>query len=131
MIGTYQVFIKYLLNEYIKPRIKWGRLHNFFMITLFLNNLFIFCWHSLIFNNYRGKKNIKKKKKKHTHKKKKLSNTMLILVKNAFLTVVLIAKSCPTLCNPMDCSPPGSSVQGISQAIILEWVAISFSRGSS
>ena len=41
------------------------------------------------------------------------------------------ARSCPTLCNPMDCSPPGSSVHGISQAGILEWVAISFSRGSS
>ena len=36
-----------------------------------------------------------------------------------------------TLCGPMDCSPPASSVQGISQARILEWVAISFSRGSS
>ena len=34
-------------------------------------------------------------------------------------------------CNPMTCSPPGSSVHGISQARILEWVAISFSRGSS
>ena len=34
-------------------------------------------------------------------------------------------------CNPMDCSPPGSSVPGILQARILEWVAISFSRGSS
>ena len=41
------------------------------------------------------------------------------------------AQSYPTLCNPMDCSPPGSSVHGISQAGILEWVAISFSRGSS
>ena len=36
-----------------------------------------------------------------------------------------------TLCNPVDCSPPGSSVHGILQARILEWVAISFSRGSS
>ena len=36
---------------------------------------------------------------------------------------------CPTLCGPMDCSPPGSSVHGIFQARILEWVAISFSRG--
>ena len=44
---------------------------------------------------------------------------------------VLIAQSSPTLCNPMDCSPPGSSVCGITQAKILEWVAISFSRGSS
>ena len=36
-------------------------------------------------------------------------------------------KSCPTLCDPMDCSPPGSSVHGIFQARILEWVAISSS----
>ena len=43
----------------------------------------------------------------------------------------LVAQSCPTLCDPMDCSPPGSSVHGISQARILEWVAISFSRRSS
>ena len=38
------------------------------------------------------------------------------------------AQSCPTLCDPMNCSPPGFSVHGISQARILEWVAISFSR---
>ena len=38
---------------------------------------------------------------------------------------------CLTLCNPMDHSPPGSSVHGILQARILEWVAIPFSRGSS
>ena len=43
--------------------------------------------------------------------------------------VCLIAKSCPTLCDPMDSSPPGSSVHGIFQARILEWVAISFPRG--
>ena len=40
-------------------------------------------------------------------------------------------QSCPTLCNPIDNSPLGSSVAGILQARILEWVAISFSRGSS
>ena len=40
-------------------------------------------------------------------------------------------QSCLTLCHPMDCSPPGSSVHGILQARILERVAISFSRGSS
>ena len=39
-----------------------------------------------------------------------------------------VAQSCPTLCNPMDCSPPGSSVRGIFQARIQEWVAISFSK---
>ena len=44
---------------------------------------------------------------------------------------VLVTQSCPTLCSPMDCSPPGSSVQGILQARILEWAAIPFSRGSS
>ena len=42
-----------------------------------------------------------------------------------------VAQSCPTLCNPMDCGPPGSSVHGIFQARVLEWVAISFSKGSS
>ena len=40
-------------------------------------------------------------------------------------------QACLTLCNPMDCSLPGSSVHEISQAKILAWVAISFSRGSS
>ena len=43
----------------------------------------------------------------------------------------VVAQSCPTLCNPMDCSLPGSSVHGISQTRVLEWVAISFLRGSS
>ena len=42
-----------------------------------------------------------------------------------------VAQSCPTLCGPMDCSLPGSSVHGIFQARILEWVAIFFPRGSS
>ena len=46
------------------------------------------------------------------------------------LVWVLDAQLCPTLCNPMDWSPPGSSVHGILQGRILEWVAISFSRGS-
>ena len=42
-----------------------------------------------------------------------------------------VTQSCPTLCNPMDCSLQGSSVYGIFQAIVLKWIAISFSRGSS
>ena len=41
-----------------------------------------------------------------------------------------VTQSCPTLYDPVDCSLPGSSIHGISQARILEWVAISFSRGS-
>ena len=42
-----------------------------------------------------------------------------------------VAQSCPTLCDLIDCSLPGSSVHGIFQARMLEWVAVSFSRGSS
>ena len=42
-----------------------------------------------------------------------------------------VAQSCLTLCDPIDCSLPGSSVHGIFQAIVLEWIAISFSSGSS
>ena len=42
-----------------------------------------------------------------------------------------VTQLCPTLCDPMDCSLPSSSIHGILQARILEWIAISFSRGSS
>ena len=42
-----------------------------------------------------------------------------------------VSQSCPTLCDPIDCSLPGSSVHGIFQATVLKWIAISFSRGSS
>ena len=44
---------------------------------------------------------------------------------------MLVTQSCLTLCDPMDCIPPGSSVHGILQARILEWVAIPFSGRSS
>ena len=44
---------------------------------------------------------------------------------------VLVTQLCPTLCNPMDCSPSGSPVREILQARILEWFDISFSRGTS
>ena len=62
-----------------------------------------------------------------------------ILVCLAFFTIhlshpymcVLVIQLCPTLCNLMDCNPPGSSVHVILQARILEWGAIPFSRGSS
>ena len=50
---------------------------------------------------------------------------------NSYSFTCVHTQSCPTLCDPKDCSPPGSSVHGILQAGILEWVAISFSRGSS
>ena len=47
------------------------------------------------------------------------------------IVCVCVSQSCLTLCDPMDCSLPHSSVHGISQARILEWVALPFSRGSS
>ena len=50
------------------------------------------------------------------------------LLKLISVLYVLVTQSCLTLRNPMDCSPPGSSVHGILQARILEWVAISFCR---
>ena len=47
------------------------------------------------------------------------------------IVCVCVSCSVPTLCDPMDCSLTGSSVRGILQARILEWVAISFSKESS
>ena len=47
------------------------------------------------------------------------------------LYLVKVTQSCPTLCNPMDCGPPGSSVHEILQARMLEWEAVPFFRGSS
>ena len=60
--------------------------------------------------------------------KLEFTNVILILILKSESEV---AQSCLTLCDPMDCSPQGSSVHGILQARILKWVAISFSRGSS
>ena len=47
-----------------------------------------------------------------------------------YICCYLVAKLCPIVCNPVDCNPPGFSIHGISQARILEWIAIPFSRGS-
>ena len=52
-------------------------------------------------------------------------------VQMTFLPLVWVAQLCLTLCDPTDCSPPGSSVHGILLARILEWVAMPSSRGSS
>ena len=63
-----------------------------------------------------------------------LWNMIFTISKTPQSLCVLCAKSpqsCPTLCNPMDCSPSGSSLHGILQARKLEWLAIPFSRGSS
>ena len=54
---------------------------------------------------------------------------LIIVLYSKFNLHILKLQSCLIVCNPMDCSLPGSSVHGIIQARILEWVAISFSRG--
>ena len=56
---------------------------------------------------------------------------ILVCSQNSAPFIIVVAQSCLTLCHPMDCSLPGSSVHGIFQARILEWLAISFSRESS
>ena len=56
---------------------------------------------------------------------------LLMKVKEESESESVVAQSRPTLCDPMDCSLPGSTIHGIFQARILEWVAISFSRRSS
>ena len=62
----------------------------------------------------------------------KMVNFMFISLPQKITYVcVLVTQLCPTLCNLMDCNPPGSSVHGIRQTRILEWIAISFSRVSS
>ena len=54
-----------------------------------------------------------------------------LLINSNSAVLCLVAQSYSTLCDPMDCSPPGSSVHGILQARILEWVAKPSSTGSS
>ena len=68
---------------------------------------------------------------KQRGKKKKELKEMRTTLETAAAAAAAVAKSlqsCPTLCNPIDGSPPGSTIPGILQARILEWVAISFSR---
>ena len=66
------------------------------------------------------------------------SDSLMVQLSHPYMTTgkiicvsVRLTQSCSTLCDPMDCSPPDSSVHGILQARILEWFAIYFSRGSS
>ena len=61
-----------------------------------------------------------------------LSSRLLLVICFTYQSVKVSAvRSHPTLCDPMDCSPPGSSDHGILQARVLEWLAMPFSRGSS
>ena len=76
-----------------------------------------------------------------THNYSSVNYIMLCITSLVFVSLIIgslyllieseVAHLCPTLCNPVDCSLPGSSVHGILQARILGWVAISFARGSS
>ena len=61
----------------------------------------------------------------------KIKRVCVINSEKASHRIVLVSQLCLTVCDPTDCSPPGSSVHGIFQARIVEWIAISFSRGSS
>ena len=69
------------------------------------------------------------KAQKHCNTKLHSSSNFLIDYESE--SEIEVAQSSLNLCDPVDCSPPGSSVNGILEAKILEWVAISFSRGSS
>ena len=63
-----------------------------------------------------------------------ISQVLRLIVLHVFTSLellLLVAQSCPTLCDPVVCSLPGSSVHGIFRSRILEWVAMPFSRGSS
>ena len=80
-----------------------------------------------------GKKQTKKPKAQQTNKKthSRTKQGEKTWISNTLCCCCLVAKSCPTLFDPVGCRPPGSSVHGIFQARKLEWVVISFSRGSS
>ena len=64
----------------------------------------------------------------HTHTYTHTHYTILYYTIHTYYTICVCAQSCLALCNLRDCSPPGSSVHGILQARIMEWVPIPFSR---
>ena len=89
---------------------------------------------SMEINKYISSYHLKKKKKDFYHWSwcSQEASKWRPYISRSYFYCCSVTQSCPTLCNdPMNCSPPGSSVHGILQARILEWVAISFSRGSS
>ena len=73
------------------------------------------------------KRTVKKKEFKLKLERKNLNRSYEIMIYHA-ATAAKLFQSCPTLCDPMDGSPPGSPIPGILQARTLEWVAISFSN---
>ena len=67
----------------------------------------------------------------HTRQHDAMQNQLSIATMPTAAAAARSLQWCPTLCDPVDGSPPGSSILGILQARILEWVTISFSRGTS
>ena len=70
----------------------------------------------------------KMKDKERAKGKYKMQNFLFLSQRNAAAAAPKLLQSCPTLCDPIDGSPPGSPIPGIFQARTLEWVAISFSN---
>ena len=90
---------------------------------------FVYKWLFKEFSKRKKKKAVASSRKQE--RKGKEAKQMRDFRPNPKLSLsLLIAQSCPALCNPMDCSPPGSSVHGILQTRKLERVAIFFSKGS-
>ena len=80
----------------------------------------------ILYSNYPSIKNIflKESKVKYKTVNSKIKSSLEL----TYTHYSEVAQSCLTLCHPVDCSPPGSSVHGILQARVLEWGAIAFSR---
>ena len=99
-------------------------------IHFFLTTLSSRILHNIVNQLYFNEKRQNRRSRIPEDKNKKMALSSLS-TRFSEIYIELAAQSCPTLCDPVDCSPPGSSVHGIFQARILEWVAISSSRGSS
>ena len=93
-----------------------GRRHQSYVLSLRLHPVCLFIWLFLVSILYNQAVVVR---------------TFLSSVGHSVLCYAKSLQSCPTLCNPRDCSLPGSCVLGILQARILEWVAMPSSRGSS
>ena len=106
----------------------------FFMVIQYLT-LYKNCWARFASVIFPASSQLRDSFSTYNHKVLFLnSSRSCIILCDQFVCVeveVLVTQLCPTLCNPMDCSSPGSSVRGILQERILKWITISFSRGSS
>ena len=109
----------------------------FFKMCIFCHFKCFFVWLLLSFSKEQYEKYIKENyMKSYKSKFKNFLFLMKLHIKLSYIIIcmkvkLLVTQLCPTLCDSMDCSPPDSSVCGISQARILEWAATSFSRVSS